>query len=557
MRVPVLALVISLLLALSHAQVPLTTRASGCWGPVGLEVLLEGEPETYELWSRELEANVSALRMLSPGERSLLIVALEGGGCWRLLGLETMNGNVLVETGTFGEDLGELLAIGGFLVVATNQSLLIFNSNLSLAHERSWPEGNVSKLQAIDNRTFIFVRGSEVVCFSLEDMDVRWSADLGSPECFCTCALPGQGIAVLRLEGGTWRGRFLTADGTGGPEVEMSWLSWARRVRATSLNSSHFLLTAGNDTYEELILVSAEGFSPIWSVRAWVSKHNGPFTLPDFDGDGVPEVLAWLPRRLCVLSGASGSELVELSGLDEVCSVAYTGDGLLAILSEEHIRLVQLDLRAGQARWLWEREATHACALPDLDGDGISELAVAEGQVLRCLWGSYDDRAPVVELVWPEDGLTTSFTTLTLAARVADNQSGVRSVVFKVDGAPVSCRFDSARGLYVAEVRLAEGEHVWHVEAEDRVGHRAPSRVRKLTINLSFFGGPGWLDDAAFFAPWAAVLIITSGLLLRGGRPRLNRPPGPRSSTRPWPSGAYRASSPPCSPSAASCLGHA
>jgi len=206
---------------------------------------------------------------------------------------------------------------------------------------------------------------------------------------------------------------------------------------------------------------------------------------------------------------------VELPGPGEVCSVAYTGDELLAILGEQHIRLVQLNLRMGQVRWLWERGATHACVLPDLDGDGLSELAVAKGQALCCLWGSYDDRAPVIELVWPEDGLSTSFTTLTLAARVLDNQSGVKSVVFKVDGAPVSCWFDSGKRLYMAEVRLSEGEHIWHVEAEDKVGHRTPSEVRKFVVNLSFFGGPGWLDDVAFFAPWVAMLIITSGLLLR------------------------------------------
>ena len=39
-------------------------------------------------------------------------------------------------------------------------------------------------------------------------------------------------------------------------------------------------------------------------------------------------------------------------------------------------------------------------------------------------------------------------------------------------------------------------------------------------MNLSFFGAPDWLDDVAFFVPWAIALTGASALLMREMRRR-------------------------------------
>jgi len=101
-------------------------------------------------------------------------------------------------------------------------------------------------------------------------------------------------------------------------------------------------------------------------------------------------------------------------------------------------------------------------------------------------------------------------------ARVEDIGSGLAEVKFVIDGEAIGAIYDRVKGLYVVEVRLGEGEHAWRVVAVDRVGYVGSSRTMYITVNMSFFGDPGWRDDILFFGPLAlALILITAYVLLK------------------------------------------
>ena len=511
-------LLVALTLILAFLPPDLPARASLTVHAAPSPPVFVRKPRTYEIWSCDAGSNATALLTIGGEQEALLVVGLEEPESgWRIIGLDVSNGSIVAEA-RISSGIGALAAVGSFLAVATDEALLVLNASLGLSHELSWPAEEVSFFQALSDEELVYVREKTASCFSVGEMRVKWSFSFEEAEEIHACVLPGEGVAILRLEGGTWRGCLLWSNGTRGTDVDVLWLDWARGVELSSFNTTHFLLSSWNETYRGLSLVRSHGFYPSWTIELGPDGREGPFVLPDLDGDRAPEVLTWCAGRYRVLSGNEGSELYQFLGLDHVGSVVWVGKRLLAILGEGAVRLVELGRMSGEARWLWEEEASSICGLPDLDGDGIGELAIVLGTNISCIWGSYDDELPTISDLWPEDGLSTSFTSIALVARISDEQSGLRRVVFKVDGEAVPCSFDEGRGLYVADVRLGEGVHVWCVEAEDRVGYVAVSEARKLVVNLSFFGGPGWLDDVAFFSPWVIVLSAGGIILLKMAR---------------------------------------
>ena len=482
----------------------------------GLEFVRE--PRTYEIWSCDVGSNATALLVLRGPQEAILTAVLGGPGeGWRILGLDIYNGSIVAET-SIPEEALALAALGPFLAIATNESLLVLNSSLYITHEHAWQAEEISFFKALDDEELVFIYDETASCFSVKNMSIKWSFTFEGAQDLCACLLPGEGIVVLRAEEGGWRACVLRSSGERGQDVDVMWLAWAEDVELSSFNSTHFLLTGWNETHRSLFLVQAEGFSPAWAIELGPDGREGPFTLPDLNGGGAPEILVWCSGRYRVLGGEDGSELYQLLGLGDVRAVAWLGKRLLALLSGEAVRLVEFGRELGDVAWLWEREASHIHELLDVDGDGLLELAISAGASISCLWGSYDNELPIISELWPEDELSTSFTNIALVARVIDEQSGLRQVAFRIDGELVSAVFDEARGLYVADVKLGEGVHIWCVEARDRVGYVAISETRRLVINLSFFGGPGWLDDMAFFSSWAIVLSIGGAVLFKTTR---------------------------------------
>jgi len=489
-------------------------------GKLNEQVALPAEPRTYFLWERRLNASTVDLLGLELGESDLrAIFLLNGTGTWRLVALSGADGTFLAASPERKGIAKEVAASSGRLLVVANGSLTALNASLSIVWERIWP-GEEVELLGFLSESLAFLRvGNAFICLSLEKPEVAWAYEPGPADVLRACLLPGGPLLVLRRWGGNWSACLIEPSGDVLPGQELDWLSWATDAQLTAYNSTCCLLLAENASHRALHMLKPDGMRALWSLRLHPRPAHlgGPFLMPDLDGDGAPEILLQAGASLRLLSGATGLALCEGSYEATVRSIIPLGKAFFTALDMDGVlRMGAARPESGNFTWFWALAGVrHACCLKDLDGDGLPELLAAIGRSAACIWGSSDDQAPLIGHLWPEDGLSTSIPEVVFMAEVKDGQSGLKSVRFVVDGVAHEGALDPTTGLYVVKARLSPGRHEWHVEAEDRTGHVSRSEERHLAVNLSFFGAPDWLDDVAFFVPWAIALAGASALLVR------------------------------------------
>ena len=485
---------------------------------------------TYFIWEVEEPSGVVSLRHARLGGRELTILALNSSGLYRLVALNVRTGSEVASSTNFTCAPYGLCPIGDHLVVLAEDGLsyrlLIFNSSLGLVCSFRF-DVPLEGPWTTSPDSFFILANRTLLCYSLEDMSLKWSS--GFREADFLAILPvGQAILAVGHVNSTWLARWISPeDGSVILEVELGWLSWASGAALLPYNASCLLVWAWNRTVSQVRLVRLDGLKPSWAWSSGLLTYL--LVVPDLDGDGAPEVLGLSASGghtdIYIISGSSGREFFSARKDIEAISAFWSGGHRAFLLAEEGAYLVEFEFLKGEVRDLWHLPCSLACLLPDLDGDGYPELLASQGNRVLCVWGSYDEYPPVVISTWPPDGFSTSIPSVLLKAKVEDQGSGIKRVVFVVDGREVDATYDG--GYYVAYVRLSEGVHKWSVKAVDKVGLSASEGPKLITVNMSFFGGPGWEDDALFFGPWAVALIALAAFVLRKklGRPVEPSPP--------------------------------
>ena len=485
---------------------------------------------TYFVWEAKEPADVTYLCHANLGGRNLAILVLNSSGLYRLLALDARTGSELASSTNFTCSPYRLCPVGDYLVALCQDEvsyyLLVLNSSLNLVFSSRF-DVPLEGPWCISPSSFLCLANKTLFAYSLEDMSVKWSLSFREAD-FLTVLPIGEAILVLRHSGPTWLAcRVSPEDGTLLSEAELDWLSWASGTALLSYNASCLLTWAWNESLNQVSLVHLDELRPSWTWSSSILSYV--LVIPDLDGDRAPDIMVLSASGsrtdLGIISGSTGHELLSARKDLEAVSALWAGDHKAFLVAEDGVYLEELNLMRGEVRDLWHLPCSHACLLADLDGDGFSELLASEGNLVMCVWGSYDESPPLVSASWPPDGFSTSVPGVLLKARVEDHGSGVRRVVFVVDGREVDATYDG--GYYVAYVRLSEGIHEWSVKAIDKVGLSASDGPRHITVNMSFFGEPGWEDDVLFFGPWAAALIALAVLVLRK---KLGRPEGSQSS---------------------------
>ena len=486
-----------------------------------MAVLGEVRPRTYFIWTSEVGANISALAALRASEVPEVLALANGTGTWQILALSGQNGSLLASSHIRRGYVREIGTLGGYTIVLANASLIILGPSLEVAHEDIWPGSELRDLRPLTSEKFAFVRTSSLCCFSLANMSLSWSYSFGDADLLDIEAMPDGRILALELENKSWSLYSFWLNSTLEASLELTWLSWASWADLIAYNTTCFLLAALNTTTWSLYLLGLGQDEPSWSMilaqGPGVGREVRVFPMPDLDGDGYIDVFCWSAGRIRVISGARGTVLCSIEHDSNVISFCHIGDAYFCLLSAGYVlKLLRVSWELGEVSWLWSiSDVSKACPLADLDGDGMVDLVAVRRGYVTCIWGSYDDEGPLVKATWPDDGLSTSFTHVVLMAEASDAQSGISSVTFWVDGHPIEGRYEPNTGCYVADVMLSLGEHIWYVEAVDKVGFSSITPPRRLIVNLSFFGGPDWLDDVLFFAPWAVAVGIASAAVAR------------------------------------------
>ena len=515
-----------LLLLLAYTA-PWANGPSGQGGPRPPDVTTAPEG-TYFVWEAEEPADVAYLCHAALGGRDLAVLVLNSSGLYRLLALDARTGSELASGMNFTCCPYRLCPAGDHLIALcrgeASYHLLVLNSSLNLVFSSRF-DVPLEGPWVISPSSFLCLANRTLFAYSLEGMSVNWSLSFREAD-FLTVLPIGEAILVLRHSGPTWLAyRVSPEDGSLLSEAELDWLSWASGIAPLPYNASCLLAWAWNESLNQVSLVHLDVLKPSWTWSSSILSHV--LVIPDLDGDRTPDIMVLSASGgrtdLRVISGSTGHELLSARKDLEVVSALWAGGRKAFLVAEDGVYLEELDLVRGELRDLWHLPCSHACLLADLDGDGFSELLASEGNLVMCVWGSYDNSPPLVSASWPPDGFSTSVPGVLLKARAEDHGSGVKRVVFVVDGREVDATYDG--GYYVAYVRLSEGIHKWSVKAVDRVGLSASDGPRHITVNMSFFGGPGWEDDALFFGPWAAALIALAVLVLRKkfGRPGVSQ----------------------------------
>jgi len=470
-------------------------RPSGQGGPRPLDIMTVPKGP-YFVWVAKEPADVTYLCHATLGGRNLAILVLNSSGLYRLLALDARTGSELASSMNFTCSPYRLCPVGDHLVALCQDKvsyyLLVLNSSLNLVFSSRF-DVPLEGPWCISPSSFLCLANKTLFAYSLEDMSVKWSLSFREAD-FLTVLPIGEAILVLRHSGPTWLAcRVSPEDGTLLSEAELDWLSWASGTALLSYNASCLLTWAWNESLNQVSLVHLDELRPSWTWSSSILSYV--LVIPDLDGDRAPDIMVLSASGsrtdLGIISGSTGHELLSARKDLEAVSALWAGDHKAFLVAEDGVYLEELNLMRGEVRDLWHLPCSHACLLADLDGDGFS----------------------------------TSVPGVLLKARVEDHGSGVRRVVFVVDGREVDATYDG--GYYVAYVRLSEGIHEWSVKAIDKVGLSASDGPRHITVNMSFFGEPGWEDDVLFFGPWAAALIALAILVLRK---KLGRPEGSQSS---------------------------
>ena len=279
-------------------------------------------------------------------------------------------------------------------------------------------------------------------------------------------------------------------------------------------NTSFLTVRVGTDLKLYLmrwrINTGTQSIDAIWGSEYEVGNLWAFGLAHDFDQDGEPDLIANLTTSTYpnLLSGADGSNILELLdiqyGLTDVVNLSdVTGDGLpevvLAGLRPGNCHLV--DFNASHYTAFWEAvihwhdtpsqhppTGSSVEALPDLDGDGLAEVATGYViytasswyAIVDCYWGCYDANAPSVLLESPLNKTVYATDLVNLVVQVDDPlpSSGVRSVVATVNKSRNIMNYNPSIDRWVVTLSgLSDGIYYWNASAVDETAYLGTSET--------------------------------------------------------------------------------
>lgn len=131
-----------------------------------------------------------------------------------------------------------------------------------------------------------------------------------------------------------------------------------------------------------------------------------------------------------------------------------------------------------------------------------------------------DTTSPLLSITSPRVGFTVKSSRVLVSWSGSDVASGIDHYEVKLDEDPwVNVGNDTSYTFN----GLGDGNHIVYVKAMDEVGNSNEDQV-SFTVNTSFLGGPGWIDDLAIFGALIGIVAISIFFIIKKMRTQVQTP---------------------------------
>jgi len=289
----------------------------------------------------------------------------------------------------------------------------------------------------------------------------------------------------------------------------------------TTSTSVTLILTATDEiSGVYLVRFSNDG---IWDTEPWETPSSTKvWTLRI--GDGTKNVYYQIRDRAGLVSETYSDSII-LDTTSPAGSIAINGGASYTSTNTVTLDLSATDTASGIAEvrfsndnttWTpWEAYTTSK-AWTLTNGDGIKtvyyQIRNNAGLVSAHLdWIELDTDPPKILEISPDNGTEIESSTITVTWIAEDEASDIDHFEIRLDDGPW---INTGTNMTYTFTSTNDGSHVLDVKAIDRASNHGQVRIR-FSVNTSFIGGPGWIDDIAVFGILFFLIAVAVFLFIK------------------------------------------
>ena len=289
----------------------------------------------------------------------------------------------------------------------------------------------------------------------------------------------------------------------------------------TTSTSVTLILTADDEiSGVNLVRFSNDG---MWNTEPWETLSSTKvWTLRI--GDGTKNVYYQIKDNAGLVSETYSDSII-LDMTSPAGSITINGGASYTSTNTVTLDLSATDTTSGIAEvrfsndnttWTpWEAYTTSK-AWTLTNGDGIKtvyyQIRNNAGLVSAHLdWIELDTDPPKILEISPDNGTEIESSTITVTWISEDEASDVDHFEIRLDDGPW---INTGTNMTYTFTSTNDGSHVLDVKAIDRASNHGQVRIR-FSVNTSFIGGPGWIDDIAVFGILFFLIAVAVFLFIK------------------------------------------
>jgi len=284
----------------------------------------------------------------------------------------------------------------------------------------------------------------------------------------------------------------------------------------TTSTSVTLILTATDETSGVYLVRFSNDV--IWDTEPWETPSSiRVWTLTS--GDGTKNVYYQIKDNAGLIS-ETYSDIIIFDTTQPIGSITINGGASYTYTNTVTLNLSATDTTSGIAQvrfsndnttWTPWEAYTDSKAWTLTIGDGIKtvyyQIRNNAGLVSAHLdWIVLDTNPPTILETFPDNGTEIKSSTITVTWIGVDETSDIDHFEIRLDD---GSWINTGTNMTYTFTWTNDGSHVLDIKAMDRANNYWQVRIR-FSVNTSFIGGPGWIDDIAVFG---ILVFLIAGVL--------------------------------------------